>query len=75
MRTQRMGLSTQWGRESGTKGESSVSVYTPSAVRRTAGEKLPCSTGSRLVLCDDLEGWDGGKRGNSGGRGCMYNYG
>ena len=26
-----------------------------------------------LVLCDDLEGWEGGGRG--GREGCMYNYG
>ena len=27
-----------------------------------------------LVLCDDLERWDGGKEGDSRGRGYMYNY-
>ena len=66
-----MDLSTQWGRESGTNGESSINIYTLSAVRRTAGEKLPFSTGSCLVLCDDLEGWHGGKVGKLGREG-MY---
>ena len=28
-----------------------------------------------LVLCDDLEGWEGGEEGGSRGSGCMYNYG
>ena len=27
-----------------------------------------------LVLCDDLEGWDGGWAGGSRGRGYMYMY-
>ena len=50
-------------REGGVNTESSINMYTLSTVRWTAGEKLPCSTESPdfLVLCDDLEGWDGGK--------------
>ena len=28
-----------------------------------------------LALCDDLEGWNEGREGGSGGRGYMYNYG
>ena len=28
-----------------------------------------------LVLCDDLEGWDGGRGRSSRGKGCIYNYG
>ena len=28
-----------------------------------------------LVLCDGLEGWDGGGEGDPGTRACMYNYG
>ena len=27
------------------------------------------------VLCDDLEGWDGGGEGDPGARAYMYNYG
>ena len=29
----------------------------------------------QLALCDDLDGWDGGWEGGSGGKGYMYNYG
>ena len=37
-----------------------------------------CDAGnSKLVLCDNLEGWgeEGGGKGGSGGRGHMYDYG
>ena len=52
--------------ESGTNGESSISVYTPSCVRWITGEKLLCNTGSP-VWCS--VGWDGRGEGNSTGRG------
>ena len=35
--------------------------------------KLPVT--SSLVLCDDMEAWDGGGEGGSQGRGYINNYG
>lgn len=56
-------------------GESSINIYTLSGISWAAGEKVLCSREPSLVLCDDLEGWDGGSEGDWGGRGCMYSYG
>ena len=71
-----MDLWTQLGRESGTNGESSINIHTLSGVRWIAGEKLPWSTGSP-VSCSVRTWRDGmgGRKGSSGGRGWMYNYG
>lgn len=44
--------------------------YMLPCVKQIADEKLLYSTGSSLVLCDDLEGWGGGSR----GKGYMYTY-
>ena len=55
--------------EKGTKGESSISIYTPSGVRRTAGEKLLCSR--RSPAWHSGVTWRNGLRrwGGEGGRG------
>ena len=44
-------------RESGMNRESGIDVHTLSRVKQIAGEKL-LHREPRLVLCDDLEGWD-----------------
>ena len=44
-------------RESGMNRESRVNIYTLSRVKQIAGEKL-LHRDPRLVLCDDLEGWE-----------------
>ena len=58
--------------ERGTSGESSINTYTPSHVKRTAGEKLPHNTASSAWHSDDVEGWGGRGRGEGG---YVYNYG
>ena len=60
----------------GMNGESSINIYTLSGVRRVAGEKLLCSSGSPawhslMTWRDGIGGWEKGL----GGRECMYNYG
>ena len=49
--------------------------YTLPCVDWIANGKLLCGTGSSasLALCDDLEGWNWGRR-DSRGKGCMYIY-
>ena len=55
--------------ESGTYGDSSINIYTLSCVKWVVGEKL---TGSPVwVLCDALEGREGGKEGGSRGLICL----
>ena len=63
-------MDTVWERVGGMNGESSNNIYTLLCVKWIAGEKLLHNTGAvmhrlhnSLVLCDDLEGWDGGKGG------------
>ena len=61
---------TQWEGESGTNGESSISLYAHSGVRWAAGERLLCGTGApfgAVMAC--------GSGRLQGARGCMYNYG
>ena len=50
----------------GESGERSINIYTLSGMRWIAGEKLLCSTASPVLCSDDLEGWDGRKRGRLG---------
>ena len=64
--------------EDGTNWEMSIDKYTLPCVKYIASGKPPyrCRELS-LVLCDDLEGWDGVKnwRGDLRRRGHMYTYG
>ena len=55
--------------KSGMNGESSIDIYTLPCVKQIAGEKLLYNTGSPALRSNDLEGWDGGRRGRlkSGG--------
>ena len=53
--------------ESGTNGESSISLYAHSGVTWAAGERLLCGTGGPVWCHDGLGEWEA--------RGCMYNYG
>ena len=61
--------------EGGTDGESSINIYALSGVKWIAGKAAVYHREPSLVLCDDLEGWEGGEEGGSRGSGCMYNYG
>ena len=55
--------------ESRMNGESSIDIYVLPCVKQIAGEKLLYNTGSPALRSNDLEGWDGGRRGRlkSGG--------
>ena len=56
--------------------EGSVETCILSYVKQIAGPGSMHKTGcSGLVLCDDLEEWDGRREGGSKGRVYMYNYG
>ena len=57
------------GGESGTNGESSISIYSLSGARWVAGEELLCSTRSPGWHPDDLERGDGGREGDLEGKG------
>ena len=48
--------------EGGTNGESGIGICTPSCVNDNKATRCSrCITqGSQLILCDVLEGWDGG---------------
>ena len=61
--------------EGETDGESSINIYVLSDVKGIAGKAAVYHREPSLVLCDDLEWWEGGGKGGSRGRGCMYNYG
>ena len=50
--------------------ECSINIYTLPCVKEIASGKLPQTTGTSAVPCDDLEGWEGGSR----GRGDIYIY-
>ena len=51
--------------ESGTNRESSTNIYILPGVRRTAGEKLPCATGSPVWL--SVMTWKDGMGAGEGG--------
>ena len=53
-------VDTAWEREGGKNLESDI--YTLPGVKQIASGKLLYTRGLDLVLCDDLEGWDGGRR-------------
>ena len=58
--------------------KSNTETYTSPHVKQIASGDLLYDTGSsNLVLCDNLEEWDGGgkREGGSGGRGHVYTYG
>ena len=64
-------------REGGTSREGGTGTYTLLRVNRLkkikkiASRKLLCNRELNLVLCDNLEWWDGARR-DSGERGHMY---
>ena len=49
--------------EDGTNWESDIDMYTIPCVKQIASGKLLCNRVLSLVLCDDLEGQDGGRGG------------
>ena len=65
------------GGERGTNWKSNTETYITTCKTDSQWD-LPYNTGSsNLVLCDNLEEWDGGGKweGGSGGRGHVYTYG
>ena len=52
--------------ESRMNGEHSINIHTLPRIRWIGGETLPCSREPRLVLCDDVGGWDGCRGGRLG---------
>ena len=58
-----VGMHTTGEGESGTNGERSINIYTPSHVRWITGEKVLYNAGSPGSV-----GWDGGGEGDSTGR-------
>ena len=59
------------------KGGSSINIYTLRSKMGSWWGVAVQHRKSNLVLCDDLEGWGGIRRGEAGygERGCLYNYG
>ena len=55
-------VDTAWEREGGKNLESRTDIYTLRGVKQIASGKLLYTRGLNLVLCDDLEGWDGRRR-------------
>ena len=53
-------VNTAWEGEGGMNKEGSIETYTSPCVKWTASGNLLYDAGSsNLVLCDNLEGWDG----------------
>ena len=63
-------VNTAWEGEGGMNKEGSIETYTSPCVKKTASGNLLYDAGSsNLVLCDNLEGWDGVGGGRQGTRG------
>ena len=60
-----------WGGEEGTNLESSIDIYTLSCVKQIVG-RCYIAQRAQLVLCDDLDRWNGGE--GSRGKGYIYTY-
>ena len=65
-------MDTGWEREGGISCEIRTDIYKLPCVKQTASGKL-VYRGFSLVLCDDLEGWDGaGREVREGGGICIH---
>ena len=54
--------------------EARIYLFTPPCIKQITSGKMLYTQGAQWGACDDLERWDAGWKGGSGGRGCTHIY-